>query len=302
MPRVSAKDREVRGWKRSYDPHETLTVSCPRCASDDAHPVAREFGITIARCRDCGLTYTLTPLPDSQDHYGVDRELFECKYSGILEGRLPHPRDRNYDEHLDALEAAASGRDLLDVGSHAGFFLRRAVARGWDAIGVEPSPVTSALARDYFGLDVRTATLAAAALPDASFDVVTMMDVFEHVGEPGAMLAEIRRVLRPGGVLFIKVPNVRYVQAKQRLLGWVPGLLEDCFDAREHLVYYSAATLRQSLTAADFEVEAIGVALPIQAGGALRRAARAVGPALARRVPHGAGLPLCTDLNALARR
>lgn len=291
-----------RPWKRSYEEGELLVVDCPRCASGDVRPLAREFGITVARCRACGLTYTRTPLPDSQSHYSVDRGRFLSKYERIFAGAERHPRHRNYDEHLDVIGDATSGRDLVDIGSHAGFFLRCAVARGWNAVGIEPSPVTSALARERLGLDVRTGTLVDAALPKASFDAATLTDVFEHVGKPGAMLAEIRRVLRPGGVLFIKVPNVRYIRAKQLLLGRVPGLLEDCFDAREHLVYYSAPTLRQTLRTAGFEVEAIMVPIPIQAGGEARRRVRALGPALARRVPRGADLPLSTDLGALARR
>lgn len=291
-----------RHWKRFYDAAELLVVSCPRCGSDEANSVAREFGITISRCRACGLTYTRTPLPDSQSHYQTDRALFLRKYGGVFAGTEPHPRDHNYDEHLDILEGATSGRDLLDIGSHAGFFLRRAVARGWNVVGVEPSSVTSALAREHFGLDVHTGTLDEATLSEQTFDVATMTDVFEHVGEPGPMLAEIRRLLRPRGVLFIKVPNVRYVRVKRLLLGPVPGLLDDCFDAREHLVYYSAPTLRETLVAAGFKVEAITVASPIQAGSRLRRAVRGLGPALARRLPRGPDLPLSTDLNALARR
>lgn len=297
-----AGNHRLREWKRSYDEDELLVVVCPRCGSDDARPVAREFGIEIARCGACGLTYTRTPLPDPQGHYRTDREVFLRKYEDVFAGTQPHPRDPNYDEHLDLLERATSGRDLLDIGSHAGFFLRRAAARGWNAVGVEPSPVTSALARERFGLDVRTGMLEDAALPQASFDAATMTDVFEHVGEPGSLLREIRRLLRSGGVLFIKVPNVRYVRAKSLLLGRVPGLLDDCYDAREHLVYYSAPTLRQTLSAAGFRVEAITVPAPIHAGGALRRAIRAAGPALARRLPRGAELPLSTDLAALARR
>jgi 2-polyprenyl-3-methyl-5-hydroxy-6-metoxy-1,4-benzoquinol methylase len=300
---VNSSEIEVRGtWKRSYSRHELLTVNCPRCQSDDGRRVAREFGIVIARCDRCGLTYTQTPLTDSQGHYHTDREHILRKYGHIFNGAAPHPRDRNYDEHLGVLEAVTTGRDLLDIGSHAGFFLRRAVARGWNAIGIEPSPVTSALAREQFGLDVRTGTLAEVDLPSQSFDVVTLTDVLEHIGEPGPLLTEIRRLLRPQGVLFVKVPNVRYLHAKRRLLGWIPGVIDDCFDAREHLVHYSATTLRESLAAAGFVVEAIAVPRPIQSGGRPRRALRALGPALARQLPRGAELPLATDLTGIARR
>jgi SAM-dependent methyltransferase len=270
--------------------------------SDEHRAVAREFGIQIARCGGCGLTYTQTPLSDPQGHYHLDRKHVLRKYGPIFDGAAPHPRDHNYDEHLDLLEAATGGRDLLDIGSHAGFFLRRATARGWNAIGIEPSAAASALARERFGLDVRTGTLFDAGLPSGSFDAVTLTDVFEHIGQPNPLLAEVRRLLRPQGVLFVKVPNVRYLHAKRRLLGRIPGAIDDCYDAREHLVHYSARTLRESLVAAGFVVEAIAVPSPIQSGGKLRRSLRALGPALARRLPRGAELPLATDLAGLARR
>lgn len=303
LPAVSGpQTQSPGGWKRSYAPDELLEVGCPRCGADGADEVAREFGIAIARCTACGLTYTRTPVPDSQSHYLVSEAEFRAKYGPVFRGEQPHPRDPNYDEHLDLLERHAPGRDLLDVGAHAGFFLRRAAARGWNVTGVEPSPVSSELARTEFGLNVITGALVDAALPAASFDAITLTDVFEHVGEPRAMLAEVRRLLRPGGVVFIKVPNVRYVRAKHATLRRLPGLLDDCFDAREHLVYYSASTLRSTLEEAGFAVRAITVPAPIQAGGALRRLVRGAGTRLARTLPGGPATPLATDLGIVAAR
>jgi ubiquinone/menaquinone biosynthesis C-methylase UbiE len=289
-------------WKHGYAAAELLDVACPACGARRPRDLAEEFGIAIARCEACDLVYTRTPLPESQGHYGTSREAVVAKYSRIFRGEAPHPRDANYHEHLAQLERLRGPGDLLDVGAHCGFFLRVAREGGWRTVGVEPSAVNAELAREQFGLDVRTGFLEDLELPAESFDVVTLTDVLEHVPQPGVLLREIARVLRPGGRVFIKVPNVRYVLAKQRLLGRARMAVDDVFDAREHLVYYSDATLGNVLAEAGFEVELMGVPSPIQTGGALRRALRAGGPLLARRLPRGARLPLATDIVAIGRK
>jgi glycosyltransferase involved in cell wall biosynthesis/2-polyprenyl-3-methyl-5-hydroxy-6-metoxy-1,4-benzoquinol methylase len=289
-------------WKTGYARDELEDVACPGCGERRPHDLAEEFGIVVARCRACDLVYTRTPLPASQAHYSsVSREAMLTKYAAVFSGESAHGRDPTYEEHLDLLETLGPRGDLLDVGSHCGFFLRKARSRGWRVQGVEPSPTTAALAREQFGLDVRNGTLEQAGFPDASFDVVTLVDVFEHVPRPGNLLREVRRVLRPGGRVFVKVPNVRYVLLKHRTLRRIPGLLEDVFDAREHLVYYSDRTLCSMLETCGFQVEVVGVPAPIQTGGPLRRAVRAAGPALARRLPRGTALPIATDVVAVAR-
>jgi SAM-dependent methyltransferase len=292
---------EPARWKPLYTSAELLDVACPACGCREYRDIAREGGIAVARCAICDLVYTRTPLPAAQAHYTVSKEEFQAKYGPIFRGERPHPRDRNYEEHLDLLGRYRRPGDLLDVGSHCGFFLRRARARGWRAKGVEPSPSTAELARREFGLDVTTGTLQEANFRDGSFDAVTLVDVFEHIGDPQNLLAEVRRVLRPDGVLLIKVPNVRYARLKHRTLGRL-RLVSNSFDAHEHLVHYSDRTLARTIEEAGLKVDALAVPAPIQVGGPLRRALRRAGPALAARLPAGVRLPIATDLYAVARR
>jgi len=288
-------------WKESYGRDELLAVACPICGADRPKDLAEEFGLTIARCLRCGVVYTRTRLIHPQAHYDTTAKNASKKYDAIFKGERKHPRDENYDEHLRLLERLLPPGDLLDVGSHAGFFLRRARARGWRTCGVEPSATTSELARERFGLDVRTGFLADAGFPADRFDVVTLIDVLEHVGEPRPLLDEVAHVLRPGGRVFIKVPNVRYVLAKFRLFGRIPGLLDDVFDAREHLVFYSSETLSRLLEESGFQVETLAVPSPIQAGGVLRRSLRKAGAGVARLSTRGVRLPLATDIVAVGR-
>ena len=99
-------------------------------------------------------------------------------------------------------EFARPGR-VLDFGCGAGDFLAEARDRGWQCSGVELSDRAIAAARDR-GLEVRRSTTE---YPEAGFDYVRANHSLEHVLDPPAVLAELYRVLKPGGTLFIGVPT-----------------------------------------------------------------------------------------------
>jgi 2-polyprenyl-3-methyl-5-hydroxy-6-metoxy-1,4-benzoquinol methylase len=95
---------------------------------------------------------------------------------------------------------------LLDVGCSSGAFLASAAAEGLGAEGVEPSPEAAEGARRA-GFKVFTGMLQEARFPEASFDALTLIEVLEHLREPLPLLAECRRILRPGGILLATTPN-----------------------------------------------------------------------------------------------
>jgi 2-polyprenyl-3-methyl-5-hydroxy-6-metoxy-1,4-benzoquinol methylase len=286
----------------AISPNTLVEAACPACRSKERRILAHEGPLGIAQCLDCRLVYTSPRLSAPQAHYLGEREAIVQKYGSILRGERGHPRDANYDQELRAIaEIAPSGR-LLDVGSHCGFFLRRARGMGWELTGVEPSASACALGRDFFGLNIVQGTLAEAAFPPRSFDVVTLVDVFEHVDQPVALLREVRRVIKPSGVLFIKVPNIVYYLAKHRLARLM-GIETEIFDAKEHVAHYSARTLRRTLRAAGFQVQRVFVPRPIQDGAAWKRALRSGGHVVARlefALMRRFG-PLAMDLAVLAR-
>jgi len=107
---------------------------------------------------------------------------------------------------LERLGKAPSGTRLLDVGCSSGAFLGTATAAGLEVDGVEPSPEAAETARRA-GYKVFGGTLEEARYPDAAFDAVTLIELVEHLREPRALLAECRRVLRPGGVVLVTTPN-----------------------------------------------------------------------------------------------
>jgi SAM-dependent methyltransferase len=84
-------------------------------------------------------------------------------------------------------------------------------------MGVEPSEFASERARSVLGLDVRTADLFEAELPERGFDAVVMGDVLEHLTRAGEALDRVGRLLAPGGVLVLLLPDAGSRVA--RLLG-----------------------------------------------------------------------------------
>ena len=135
----------------------------------------------------------------------------------------------------------------------------------WSLYGVDPSSSLSEVARNYFGLNVKTAFLENAGFESSFFDVVAMTDVFEHIGEPGNVLIEVRRILKAEGILFIKVPNGSFNLLKFRLAKLTGRLKNyDLFDSYEHVVHYTHKTLCRMLAKYGFTVKKVSIGRPIQ--------------------------------------
>jgi 2-polyprenyl-3-methyl-5-hydroxy-6-metoxy-1,4-benzoquinol methylase len=119
---------------------------------------------------------------------------------------------------FDEIEASLpAGRRFIDIGCATGALVQHMASRGWESVGVELCEESAEFGRRQRGVDIRTGTLETAAFPDAWFDLVHSSHVIEHVPEPGALVDEIQRVLKPGGWCVTATPSVSGFQA--RLLG-----------------------------------------------------------------------------------
>ncbi len=138
------------------------------------------------------------------------------------------------------------GSRLLDVGCGSGRFMDQMRSLGWTTAGVEVDAVAASHARHAFGLDVREGTLHDAGFADASFDVVTLSHVIEHVADPVGLLRECLRVLRPGGHMVVTTPNS--ASLGHRLFGAAWRGLEP----PRHLAIFSRTTLEACAAQAGF--------------------------------------------------
>ena len=190
----------------------------------------------IRRCVKCGFGFRevrSSPPEMAEIYRKMDVRVYESETAGRIATAA---------RHLGIVKQFAAtpvGR-VLDAGCASGYFLREARSAGWSVVGVEPSETLYAKAVETLGADadVRCSILEHANFPAASFDVITLWDVLEHVPDPANFMSLCARLLKPGGSLFVNVPDLDSVQA--RLLGkrW-PLLLA------EHLNYFNRSSLRR---------------------------------------------------------
>lgn len=135
---------------------------------------------------------------------------------------------------------------VLEVGSSTGVMLNLFKGRGWDTLGIEPSG--SAKEAKKKGLKILNTKFEEADLPDEYFDLVVLNHTLEHMDKPDEVLIKICRILKPGGYVYVDVPNFGSLASK--LLGkkW-PYLLPE-----EHKSQFTRKSLAILLERADFKI------------------------------------------------
>ena len=203
--------------------------------------------------------------PDSYGRYRHSRAIGEKTYKGIrrfvLENYYGYPFLTGGKPSLfkrwgafllslvmakDAIPYRGEGR-VLDIGCGGGSYLYRLKSWGWNAYGVEPSAAGVAQARSL-GLHVYQGQLEEAAFPDSFFDVVRLNHVLEHLTDPHGALWEIKRIVRPDGLVYVTVPNTRSLNFWLFRENWY-GL-----DIPRHVVSYSPEALKFLCHGAGFEI------------------------------------------------
>ncbi len=225
-----------------------------RCivCGDAAIAVFERGAFAVVRSPGCGLEWQ-RPFPSEARL----RELYAGDYFERWGGRdaaaYERVRAMKHATHAAFLREIAGlrrGGRLLDVGCATGFLLEVAQQQGFEPFGLDPNPEAVRLASQGFGERVQQGELDAAVFPGISFDVVTLIDVLEHVPDPALLLETVYSRLAPGGVLAAVLPNA--ASFVRKLLGarW-PHY------APEHLFFWTPAALARQLTASGFAVHAI---------------------------------------------
>jgi SAM-dependent methyltransferase len=185
----------------------------------------------VLRCRHCGHGFRENQ-PSLEQLAFLYREMDVRVYEAEQGSR-----SMTAAKHVKLLNSASSKGKLLDVGSASGAFLEEALRAGWDAQGLEPNAELwrKSVARLGEGR-VLNSMLEQAPLPPASFDVITLWDVLEHVVDPGSFLKLCAGLTKPGGMVLLKAPDLNSFTAHILRTKW-PLLLP------EHLGYFTRASL-----------------------------------------------------------
>jgi SAM-dependent methyltransferase len=226
-----------------------MRVACPLCDCPESRYERTVAGFALERCGTCGHVF-MSPqfAPDEIEELYKDRDANDLT---AIYSRMAASDSvlREYHGKLDELERFLPRRGrLLDFACGAGTFFELAQRRGWDAHGTELGE-WARHAADARGLtNLHIGMLKDLQFPTASFDAVYAAQVFEHLPRPCDELREIRRILKPGGLLYVDVPNYRTLSI---VVGRDDFMLNE---PPQHVNYFRARTLRAMLVAAGFDV------------------------------------------------
>lgn len=239
----------------------------------------RHGGLLCTRlCAGCGLIRN-DPVPTEPELDAFYASAYRESYKGAS---VPRRRQvwRNFDRTkrhmLTYRDVYGQGGRWLDLGSGSGEFLYLARAMGAEVEGVEPHEGYCLYSRDTLGLPVRRATLDSSGYDPGSFDLIRLSHVLEHMRDPLRTLIQLRAWLRPGGVLYVEVPDIAE-EARNRLRGRLFHY--------GHINNFDPVTLRALAGAAGL----------VELGRTKQRAAQTTGLFLT------AGATLVPDAAALAR-
>jgi 2-polyprenyl-3-methyl-5-hydroxy-6-metoxy-1,4-benzoquinol methylase len=207
--------------------------------STDLRITDDRYGSTLDlwRCHDCRFIFAvgrnLDELPRLYEEL-ADPGYFESRDSRALQMRSLVQT---------ILKEHSQARTLLDVGAGAGLLVAEARRRGLDAVGVEPSRPMVEHARELGGISLIQGRLPHPLLSNRLFDVITIVDVIEHVTNPVELLRDCGSALNPHGRLVVVTPDVGSLAA--RLMGkrWWHFRLA-------HVGYFNRRSLQQATSRA----------------------------------------------------
>ncbi len=227
-------------------------VACPLCGSSDHADMPVEHAPGIRRCRACGFIFA--PEIQSEDARLYDSSFGDTNVHPTYEKRGGKYVVRNrarLEALLDRLEPFRKTGRILDVGCSAAFFLSVAKERGWQPQGVEIARWAADFSRNELGIEVFNGLLQDAGFPSDHFDVVFSSHVMEHIGQPLVLLAEMARVLRPGGA-HVTVAPTQFASPSWRLARRFTGDPPPI-----HASFYTRGTFAAFLKKAGLRVESI---------------------------------------------
>jgi SAM-dependent methyltransferase len=203
----------------------------------------------LRQCRGCGVVSTSWGDGEldlgsyySSDYYGGEGAKFiaPVEYLTWLGNRA---RAKAIFARMDRPATPdAGGLRVLDIGCGRGHFLGFMSQQGWECHGLEREDFRGKVPA---GVKLHLASAEVIPLDSGYFDVISIWHVLEHLPNPLATLKEARRLLRPGGVLALAVPNFGGWQA-----GWF-GAHWPHLDLPRHLYHFSPETLAMTLSRAD---------------------------------------------------
>ena len=222
---------------------------CPLCSSEniELHLRVKDYFISkeefdIARCTECSFIFTRA-YPDIGSmgrYYESDEYISHSDSSrGLLNKIYKLVRTRMLLKKRGIVRKATgkSSGSILDIGSGTGHFARIMKTAGWDSKGIEINKAAREISIEKFDIDV-IAPENISSLGSGCFDCITLWHVLEHFHAPFQYAADIKRLLKPGGICIIALPNSNSTDAHYYSNFWA------AWDVPRHLWHFNPETFR----------------------------------------------------------
>ncbi|MBE3063693.1 MAG: class I SAM-dependent methyltransferase, partial [Spirochaetes bacterium] len=211
------------------------TAACALCGSTGTLPFLSSAGCRFVRCRSCSLVYQ-DPRPVFEDlrrRYGAGYFSYELENeANFFELMKLGLRDIDFDA---LTEGFLRPRAFLDVGCATGMLLAWMREKGWTVRGVDLCRESAQYGTGNRGVPIFAGTLEEAGFPAGFFSVAHFSHLIEHVPDPRGFIAEVRRVLAPGGFAVVTTPNIDGFQARLFREAWRSAI-------PDHLTLFSRRT------------------------------------------------------------
>jgi 2-polyprenyl-3-methyl-5-hydroxy-6-metoxy-1,4-benzoquinol methylase len=235
---------------------------CPVCNSDKTHftlkvkdhSVSGDF-FDVLECSQCSLRFTWNaPSEENIDVYYQSEDYISHSNTrkGLINSLYHFVRNRTLStkHHLIERDTGIKRGHHLDIGAGTGAFVQYMNQLGWESVGIEPDSKARERAQEFHKTILLPAQAFETLLPE-SFDAISLWHVLEHVHDLYPYLHQIKKILKPSGLIFIAVPNYTSYDAMKYGANWA------AYDVPRHLYHFSPKSMRWLLKDAGFQLKKI---------------------------------------------
>jgi ubiquinone/menaquinone biosynthesis C-methylase UbiE len=221
---------------------------CDCCGSNGWQPLFVENGIQLGKCPVCDL-HSIESIPEpearmtemEEGHYAGDLEILDADKQITLEKVMT----AMFQRYVDIAKPLVPGGTWLDIGCGAGLLISLAQKAGYTGEGLELNADRRAAAIKQTGVTVHSEPIEALGLPDNSVDVISLINVFSHLTAPSQTFTELKRILKPGGVLVMATGEMTDGVQKSHMFNWNLG---------DHLYFLGDRTIDRYADELGFEI------------------------------------------------
>lgn len=226
-------------------------MKCAICLTPEKFAFIKH-GYTITHCPECGLYRTIlkSSYPKMVKQYYTKAYFTGSKHRAGYANYEEDTRivQANAKKYLGELWKYAKVGSLLDVGCATGTFLDEAKRNGWNGWGIDVSDYAVTNARKKMGARIKQGVLKKTTFGRKKFDAITLLDVFEHIGDPRRLIKTIHSLLRPKGIIIINTGDSASWLATFESSRW------HYFIPPQHVYFYSRHNLKKFLESEGFRV------------------------------------------------